>query len=123
VLTRAELVAFLATTNAERAIRFYGDKLELELLEQTDFACVFKAPNATVRVAIVSELRPAPYTVLGWQVADLTQAAAELAQRGVQPLRYSGLDQDEHGIWRSPGGARILWFSDPDGNVLSLTQL
>ncbi|PYQ93394.1 MAG: glyoxalase, partial [Acidobacteria bacterium] len=28
----------------------------------------------------------------------------------------------EHGIWKSPGGARIAWFKDPDGNTLSVTQ-
>jgi hypothetical protein len=37
--------------------------------------------------------------------------------------RYSGLnDADPLGIWQSPSGARVAWFRDPDGNVLSLTQ-
>jgi predicted enzyme related to lactoylglutathione lyase len=31
-------------------------------------------------------------------------------------------DNDPHGIWTAPGGARIAWFKDPDGNVLSLTE-
>ena len=30
--------------------------------------------------------------------------------------------QDELGIWTTPSGARVAWFTDPDGNVLSLTQ-
>jgi len=34
--------------------------------------------------------------------------------------RYDGMDQDDRGIWTSPGGARIAWFHDPDGNNLSL---
>jgi predicted enzyme related to lactoylglutathione lyase len=36
--------------------------------------------------------------------------------------RYAGLEQDELGVWRSPGGARVAWFRDPDGNTLSLTE-
>jgi hypothetical protein len=36
--------------------------------------------------------------------------------------RFPDLDQDEAGAWRSPSGARVAWFKDPDGNVLSLTQ-
>ena len=36
--------------------------------------------------------------------------------------RYDFLDQDAPGIWTAPGGARIAWFSDPDGNTLSLTE-
>jgi len=36
---------------------------------------------------------------------------------------YEGFGQDENGIWSPPGGgAKVAWFSDPDGNVLSLTQ-
>ena len=33
-----------------------------------------------------------------------------------------GMEQDAHGIWTSPSRARIAWFTDPEGNVLSLTQ-
>jgi predicted enzyme related to lactoylglutathione lyase len=32
------------------------------------------------------------------------------------------MDQDDRGVWLAPGGARVAWFSDPDGNTLSLTQ-
>jgi len=31
-------------------------------------------------------------------------------------------DADPHAIWNAPSGARVAWFKDPDGNVLSLTQ-
>jgi hypothetical protein len=56
-------------------------------------------------------------------VDDVAAAIRELAGRGVTFNRYDGLDQDGVGIWTSPAGARIAWFSDPDGNVLSLTEL
>jgi catechol 2,3-dioxygenase-like lactoylglutathione lyase family enzyme len=123
MLTGADLVAFVSTVDADRARRFYGEILALPLLEQTEFACVFQAPNAQLRVTIVSELSPAPHTVLGWRVSDLETAARALSARGAQPLRYDGIEQDELGVWRSPSGARVLWFNDPDGNVLSLTQI
>ena len=32
------------------------------------------------------------------------------------------MEQDALGIWRSPSGAQVAWFPDPDGNTLSLTQ-
>jgi hypothetical protein len=47
---------------------------------------------------------------------------AGLAARGVEFLRYEGMDQDPAGVWITPSGDRIAWFRDPDGNVLSLTQ-
>ena len=35
---------------------------------------------------------------------------------------YEGLGQDELGVWHAPGGAKVAWFKDPDGNTLSMTQ-
>ncbi len=40
----------------------------------------------------------------------------------MQFRRYDGMDQDDDGIWAAPGGARVAWFADPDGHVLSLIQ-
>jgi hypothetical protein len=37
-------------------------------------------------------------------------------------LRFDGMNQDEDGVWTSPDGAQVAWFSDPDGNTLSVTQ-
>ena len=45
-----------------------------------------------------------------------------LIKKGVVFERYDGMNQDELGVWTSPSGARIAWFRDPDGNVLSITQ-
>jgi hypothetical protein len=28
----------------------------------------------------------------------------------------------ERGIWTTPGGDKVAWFKDPDGNVLSMSQ-
>ena len=64
-----------------------------------------------------------PYTSLGWQVDSVTKIVRELAAKGVVTVRYGFLQQDEDGIWQSPSGARIAWFRDPDGNVLSLTEI
>ncbi len=36
--------------------------------------------------------------------------------------RFDAMDQDEQGIWTSPGGDLVAWFKDPDGNTLSITQ-
>jgi hypothetical protein len=41
---------------------------------------------------------------------------------GRHPAPHRGMGQDERGVWTAPGGAKIAWFPDPDGNNLSLTQ-
>jgi catechol 2,3-dioxygenase-like lactoylglutathione lyase family enzyme len=121
-LGAAELVAFVSTADAPRAQRFYEETLGLELAESTSFALVFRAPNATLRVTVVERVIRAGYTVLGWRVDDISEVLGRLVSGGVEPLRYGGLEQDEYGVWRSPSGARVAWFEDPDGNVLSITQ-
>jgi predicted enzyme related to lactoylglutathione lyase len=70
----------------------------------------------------VEQVQPARYTVLGWTVDDIADAISALGERGVRFERYDGMEQSEDGVWTSPGGARIAWFKDPDGNTLSLTQ-
>lgn len=57
--------------------------------------------------------------MLNLPVLDVEAAVRELTDRGVQFLRYDGMDQDELGIHRG-GGRLIAWFSDPAGNVLSV---
>jgi catechol 2,3-dioxygenase-like lactoylglutathione lyase family enzyme len=122
VLGSSELVAFVTATDADRAAEFYGGVLGLPLIERTPFALVFRASNATLRVALADRVTPAPSTVLGWTVDDIEATIDDLAADGVAFARYDGMDQDERGIWRSLSGARIAWFADPDGNVLSVTQ-
>ena len=51
-------------------------------------------------------------------------AVDALTANGVVMSIYPGLGQDEKGIWTAPGGAaKVAFFSDPDGNGLSLTQI
>ena len=123
VLANAELAAFLPTRDLDRTRVFFTETLGLSIIENTSFACVFDAHGTTVRVALVEELRPAPYTVLGWIVSDLSAAVRGLAARGVFFERFPTMDQDELDIWTTPGGDRVAWFKDPEGNVLSLTQV
>ena len=53
---------------------------------------------------------------------DVTAAIASLGARGVSFKHYPNMEQDDDGVWTAPGGSRIAWFEDPDGNVLSLQE-
>jgi catechol 2,3-dioxygenase-like lactoylglutathione lyase family enzyme len=117
-----KIVAFVATAKPSEARAFYRDTLGLPLVSEDPFAIVFDAQKTTLRVSIVKQVAVGGYTVLGWEVPDATAAAVHLEQAGVTLQRYPGMDQDEHGIWTSPSGARVGWFKDPDGNTLSLTE-
>jgi catechol 2,3-dioxygenase-like lactoylglutathione lyase family enzyme len=122
MLGSSAVIAFAGSADLGRARAFYEQVLGLPVIEQNDFACVFDANGTMLRVTAVGEVARAGYTVLGWRVGDIAATVRGLAAGGVQLLRYDGLDQDEDGIWTTPGGDKVAWFADPDGNVLSLTQ-
>jgi len=116
-------VAFVPTRDPEQARQFYQRVLGLTLLrEELPFALVFDLHGIMLRVTVVRELNAAGYTILGWNVADIAAAAQALTEAGVAFQRYPGLEQDELGIWSAPGGAKVAWFNDPDGNILSISQ-
>jgi catechol 2,3-dioxygenase-like lactoylglutathione lyase family enzyme len=123
MLTSHPVIAFVATANPRRAKAFYVKTLGLRLVSEDGFALTFDAGGTMLRVAVVQTLQPAGYTVLGWIVPDVARAVRGLVKRGVAFCRYAGMPQDDLGIWSAPGGARVAWFSDPDGNTLSLTEL
>ncbi|MGC1422700.1 MAG: VOC family protein [Terracidiphilus sp.] len=124
ILGASELVAFAPTTDPAKARVFYEGALGLRLVaDEKPFALVFDANGTMLRVTTVHELKPDPFTVLGWHVANIEETVDRLAAAGVEFNRYKGVnDADPRGIWNSPSGARVAWFKDPDGNVLSVTE-
>ncbi|MEN8723744.1 MAG: VOC family protein [Alphaproteobacteria bacterium] len=122
MLHDAKLVGFIATTNPDKAHHFYGDLLGLPLIEETPVALVFQCANAELRVAIAPPFEPLPFTAAGWQVTDIEAKADALTDAGVEPERFPGMEYSERGIWTAPGGAKVMWVKDPEGNLLSLTE-
>ncbi|HEX6521837.1 MAG TPA: VOC family protein [Streptosporangiaceae bacterium] len=122
MLGSSHVVAFAAATDLDRARAFYERVLGLPVAEHDEFACVLDANGTMLRITAVPEVAQAGYTVLGWRVTDITAVVRDLTGKDVAFLRYDGLDQDDDSIWNAPGGAKVAWFSDPDGNILSLTQ-
>jgi len=122
-LAKYKIIAFATIVDVERAKRFYRDTLGLTLVsEEPPYALVFDAQGIMIRLAMAKELPKAHGTVLGWQVDEIEAAVRELGECGVQFERFEGLTQDELGIWASPNGAKVAWFRDPDGNILSLSE-
>ena len=122
MLNSAKPVAFVPTTDLARAEAFYSGVLGLSVRETSPYAVVVQAGDTVLRVTKVDQLSPQPFTILGWAVADVEESLTQLAAKGIYCERYEGMDQDDFGAWTSPGGDRIAWFKDPDGNVLSLSQ-
>jgi catechol 2,3-dioxygenase-like lactoylglutathione lyase family enzyme len=124
MLTTNKVMAFVATRDSARARAFYEGTLGLRVVSDDDFALALDAGGTILRVQKVDAFAPHPFTALGWEVTDIATTIDGLRARGAVFARFPGLDQDDRGVWISPGSAaRIAWFKDPDGNTLSLTQM
>jgi len=116
-------ISFIATVNSDESRLFYESTLGLTCLSDDPFALVFDLGSTTLRIQKVESIPDTNYTVLGWEVISIGKCVDELTKKGVQFEKFSQLPQDERGIWSSPGGAKVVWFKDPDGNTLSLTEI
>ncbi len=117
-------IGFIPTANAESAKAFYEGILGLHFESDDDFALVFRlgpAHGTMLRVVRAGPFTPAPYTIFGWQTENIEASIDELARQGVTFERFGFFEQDERAVWHAPGGAKVAWFKDPDGNTLSIS--
>jgi catechol 2,3-dioxygenase-like lactoylglutathione lyase family enzyme len=121
VLADAPFIGFIPARDLAAARAFYEGTLGLRVVADTEFALVLDAGGTMLRVTPVPGLAARSFTIAGWNVPDIDAVVRELTERGVQFTRYAGMTQDDLGVWTTPGGDRVAWFTDPDGNTLSLT--
>lgn len=111
-----------AVPDVDAAQKFYGETLGIETSVEHGLLTLHLAGGARPTLAYPKpDHTPADYTILNFPVDDIEAAVDELVARGVEILRYDGMQQDQRGIMRE-GGPYIAWFADPGGNVLSVLQ-
>lgn len=124
MLKRHSSSAIVAVRDIARARVFYADTLGLELAEGGDDGPLVYRTGDTHLVVYPSEFAGTNQAnAVVWAVGDEIEAiAARLRDRGVTFERY---DMDgatfADGVHRL-GDFRMVWFRDPDGNILHLNS-
>ena len=121
MLASSKVIGFVPTKDSAKAREFYEKKLGFRFVSDDRFALVLRAGETMIRIAKGSDFTPQPFTVLGWEVRNIEEVVAWLAERGVAFEKYPWVE-DKRGIWAAPGGDKVAWFKDPDGNVLSVSE-
>ena len=121
MLTDSAAYSGFSTNDIEATRAFYADTLGLRVTEENGMLTLHLGSAATVLVYPKDDHQPATYTCLNFPVADIDATVDGLVGRGVDFLRYDGLQQDERGIAREDGPP-IAWFTDPAGNILSVLE-
>ena len=122
MLAAMNMVGFLLTKYYDKSRAFYEGNLGFEFVSLDQFALVMQAGKSMIRIVRVPTFTPLQSTVLGWQVGDIEVMVDWLTNRGVVFDKYPFVQDKERGIWTAPGGSKVAWFKDPDGNVLSVSE-
>jgi catechol 2,3-dioxygenase-like lactoylglutathione lyase family enzyme len=123
ILESATPAVVICTSDRARATIFYRDVLGLLLAYEDKFAAVFNTGGIALRVSIVPDFKPHEHTILGFNVPDVPATVKALREKGLSFKFLPGFKQDELGVWTAPGGrVQVAWFTDPDGNVMSVTN-
>jgi catechol 2,3-dioxygenase-like lactoylglutathione lyase family enzyme len=124
VLAQAAVIGFVPVGDMAVAERFYAGVLGLRVIERGPYALVVASESGSkIRCALTPGAKAQPFTVLGWEVPEIHAAVNLLRQAKIEPIVYPHFKQDQDGVWAAPGGGKVAWFHDPDGNVLSISQV
>jgi catechol-2,3-dioxygenase len=113
----------LLATDLGVAKEFYGAKLGLEVMIETDDFLTLKCGgDSRLVVTKSSEGSSEAQTKASWRVSDVGAAVADLRSRGVQVIDY-----DEPSLRTVDGVADVgfaltAWFTDPSGNTIGIMQ-
>ena len=113
----------ILATDLAVAREFYGDRIGLEILiESDDFLTFSCGGDSRLVVTRSSTGTTEPQTKASWRVGDLAAEVAELRSRGIMVEEY-----DEPWLKTVDGIADVgfalsAWLVDPDGNSIGLLQ-
>jgi hypothetical protein len=106
MLGASNIIAFAATIDSGKARVFYERVLGLRFLSEDGFVVVYDAHGIEFRIQKVQAFTPQPHTQLGWSVSSIHDKIRELSERGAVFEKYAHLEQDSHGVWTAPSGAK-----------------
>jgi len=120
-----DVAANIAVKNLETAKRFYEGTLGLKPIDaEDDELIVYKSGNSTLNVYRSKYAGTNKATAVTWAVGDDVEGVVRaLKAKGVSFEHYNDmpgakLEGDVHVF----GDMKVVWFKDPDGNILSLVN-
>ncbi len=131
-LEDAHIAVRLPAQDLARARRWYSEKLGLEPAEERVGGVSYECGGSSFAVFQSGGRPSGEHTQMGFYVADIEAAVAELKARGVDfmeldapGMKTVGGIADIEGHYPSTGasGERAAWFHDSEGNLLGLGQL
>lgn len=116
--------AIVATSDLERARRFYGETLGLEMQGDTTGVLSFQTGATTLIVYPSGTAGTNRANAVIWGAAgSFDTVIAELRGKGVRFEEYPELGMTITDGVHSTGDFKAIWFKDPDGNILHVNSM
>ena len=116
--------ASLAVTDIDRARKFYSETLGFTIGRESPGGTLFQGGGGSAFFVYPSSFAGTnKATAMAVNVTDFDDVVAELRGKGVAFIDYDMGDfSTVDGVAQTPEGP-AAWFSDPDGNIIGLTQM
>lgn len=124
MLADTNAIAMIAVKDLIAAEQFYGGILGLVKLESPeDEVLLFRSGTSKVNIYRSDYAGTNKATYVMWNVgAELEAVAARLKAKGVHFEHYDLPGLTREGDIHSGGKMKVAWFTDPDGNILSIVS-
>ena len=124
MLKDKDSAAIVGVKDLDRAKAFYGETLGLERDPKSGDDVALYRTGGTVICLYVSEFAGTnKANAVVWGVGDDIEAiVSDLAAKGVTFEKYDMPDATYANGIHEAGGFRMVWFKDPDGNILHLNS-
>lgn len=117
--------AIVAVSDLARARTFYEDILGLTLLEgdQENGVLSFRTGETRLTVYVSDFAGTNKANAVVWSMTgDLVDTVNDLKGKGVVFEHYPDMGATMNGDVHEFGLAKLVWFKDPDGNILHLNE-
>ena len=130
MLANAPIIVAIPCVNLDAARVFYSETLglsEIAMPGTEESRSLFYQCGEGSRLFVYQRETPtqADHTVANWMVEDVDAAADFLISQGITLKTYPdlpGVEYDDRGV-ASMGVFRTAWFTDPEGNILSIAEM
>ena len=118
-----DVCAVLAVKDLERAKKFYGETLGLKPGDSPDpNGIMYSSGNSKVLVYESQYAGTNQATAAAWKADDIEQLVESLKAKGVSFEQYDIPGVTREGDIHIMGELKAVWFKDPDGNILNITN-
>lgn len=123
MLSKFRIYTTVPASDIDRAMQWYEEKLGFKPREKTPGGCIYEAGGGSMFTLYPTpNAGKSPATLLGFEVSDIAAEMRELRSRGVKFEDYDLPDLKTRDGVAAMGPARIAWFKDSEGNILSVVQ-